>query len=204
MGLGKSVQVLARVVEGEATAAQKKAGYHGTLVVAPVAVMEQWVGEVKSKTRGLKVTTHHGPSRAKLGAKLAKYDIIVTTFQTLASEHGKFVKFKTDTQKKLDEMDSSEEEERTKAKKILAKDAHPLFERKWLRVVIGEYMRDSLPILCLSILTPTKMRLKTSRITTPKRRRHHAISRPNTDGVCPEHQSKTRSKNSTRCFDSSV
>lgn len=140
MGLGKSVQVLARVVEGEATPAQKKAGYHGTLVVVPVAVMEQWVGEVKNKTRSLKVTTHHGPSRAKVGAKLAKFDIVITTFQTLASEHGKYIKVKADTQQKLEEMDSSdEEEERTKKTKgkVAAKDSHALFEVKWLRVVIG-------------------------------------------------------------------
>ena len=141
MGLGKSVQVLARVVEGQATAAEKKAGFHGTLVVAPVAVMEQWVGEVKNKTRSLKVTTHHGPSRAKLGAKLAKFDIVITTFQTLASEHGKYIKVKADTQQKLDEMDSSDEEEdRTKKPKakVAAKDSHALFEVKWLRVVIGK------------------------------------------------------------------
>ena len=144
MGLGKSVQVLARVVEGEATAAQKKAGFCGTLVVAPVAVMEQWVGEVKNKTRSLKVTTHHGPSRAKLGAKLAKFDIVITTFQTLASEHGRYVKVKEDkqqAQQKLGELDSSdEEEERTKKSKskLAAKDSHALFEVKWLRVVIGQ------------------------------------------------------------------
>ena len=36
-------------------------------VVAPLAVMEQWAGEIRTKTlKGhIKVTTHHGPSRTK-------------------------------------------------------------------------------------------------------------------------------------------
>lgn len=141
MGLGKTVQVLARLVEGPASAAQRKAGYTATLVVAPVAVMEQWVGEVKAKTRSLKVTTHHGPTRAKLGAKLAKYDVVITTFQTLASEHAKYVKAK---EAKLDEggegFGSSEDEDVGKAKvgRGKAKETHALFDVKWLRVVIGE------------------------------------------------------------------
>lgn len=68
MGLGKTVQTLARIVEGVATNAERKAGYTGgTLIVAPLAVMEQWASEVRNKTLPgqLRVTTHHGPSRAK-------------------------------------------------------------------------------------------------------------------------------------------
>ena len=36
-------------------------------VVAPLAVMEQWAAEIRTKTmKGhIKVTTHHGPSRVK-------------------------------------------------------------------------------------------------------------------------------------------
>jgi len=38
-----------------------------TRVVAPLAVMEQWAAEIRTKTmKGhIKVTTHHGPSRVK-------------------------------------------------------------------------------------------------------------------------------------------
>lgn len=73
MGLGKTVQTLARIVEGVPTKAELKAGYTGgTLIVAPLAVMEQWATEVRSKTLPgeLRVTTHHGPSRAKSAFRL--------------------------------------------------------------------------------------------------------------------------------------
>lgn len=139
MGLGKTVQVLARIVEGQASAANRKAGYTATLVVAPVAVMEQWVGEVKSKTRSLKVTTHHGSTRAKLGAKLAKFDVVVTTFQTLASEHAKYEKAQEAKLNLAEEgFDSSDEEPVVKKGRGKAKETHALFDVKWLRVVIGE------------------------------------------------------------------
>ena len=82
MGLGKTVQTLARIVEGIPTAAERMAGYKGgTLwvscaikfhsdmgsIIAPLAVMEQWAAEVRTKTEPGRVTvsTHHGPSRTK-------------------------------------------------------------------------------------------------------------------------------------------
>jgi hypothetical protein len=36
-------------------------------IIAPLAVMEQWATEVRTKTQPgrLKVTTHHGPGRTK-------------------------------------------------------------------------------------------------------------------------------------------
>nr|KIR45923.1 hypothetical protein I312_04893 [Cryptococcus bacillisporus CA1280] len=117
MGLGKTVQTLARIVEGKPTAAEKKAGYKaGTLIVAPLAVMEQWATECRTKTEPgrLKVTTHHGPSRTKSGKTLEGFDVVITTFQTLASEFG--------------------------VKKAPKKKAtmSALFDVKWLRIVVVE------------------------------------------------------------------
>jgi hypothetical protein len=84
MGLGKTVQTLARIVEGAPTAQERKAGFKGgtlwvsavslpkttlrsSRIVAPLAVMEQWAAEVRNKTSPgrIKVSTHHGPSRSK-------------------------------------------------------------------------------------------------------------------------------------------
>ncbi|WWC66176.1 uncharacterized protein I206_100077 [Kwoniella pini CBS 10737] len=142
MGLGKTVQTLARIVEGKTTLAEKRAGFKaGTLIIAPLAVMEQWATEAKTKTKPgqLKVTTHHGPSRTKSGKTLEKFDVIITTFQTVASEFGVF---ETTAQKRLDEGDSDSDVETGrkgagKAKKA-KKAACPLFEVKWLRVVVDE------------------------------------------------------------------
>ncbi|WVF70244.1 hypothetical protein IAT40_005033 [Kwoniella sp. CBS 6097] len=141
MGLGKTVQTLARIVEGTATTAEKKAGFKGgTLIIAPLAVMEQWASEVKTKTEPglLKVTTHHGPSRTKSGKTLEKFDVVITTFQTLASEFGVS---ETVAQKRLDNESDSDVETGRKgvgAKKKKKQAACPLFEVKWLRVVIDE------------------------------------------------------------------
>ncbi|WVQ97656.1 hypothetical protein IAU59_004770 [Kwoniella sp. CBS 9459] len=141
MGLGKTVQTLARIVEGTATTAEKKAGYKaGTLIIAPLAVMEQWASEVKTKTEPgrLKVSTHHGPSRTKSGKTLEKFDVIITTFQTLASEFGVY---ETAAQKRLDADSDSDVDTGRKgagAKKKNKQAACALFEVKWLRVVIDE------------------------------------------------------------------
>jgi len=61
-----------------------------TLVVAPLALIKQWESEIKSKvsaSHGLDVLVHHGPSRTKSSLELKKYDVVITTYQTLTSEH---------------------------------------------------------------------------------------------------------------------
>ncbi|WWC86455.1 uncharacterized protein L201_001332 [Kwoniella dendrophila CBS 6074] len=142
MGLGKTVQTLARIVEGVATAAEKRAGYKaGTLIIAPLAVMEQWATEARTKTKPgqLKVTTHHGPSRTKSGKTLEKFDVVITTFQTVASE---FQTHETSAQKRLDNDDSDSDVETGrkgagKGKKT-KQAGSPLFDVKWLRIVVDE------------------------------------------------------------------
>ncbi|WVR06061.1 hypothetical protein IAU60_003089 [Kwoniella sp. DSM 27419] len=141
MGLGKTVQTLARIVEGLPTAAEKKAGWKaGTLIIAPLAVMEQWATEVKTKTTPgkLSVTTHHGPSRTKSGKTLEKYDVVITTFQTVASEFG-VAETAAQRRKDGDDSDSDIETGRKGAKaKKTKKAACPLFDVKWLRIVVDE------------------------------------------------------------------
>ena len=166
MGLGKTVQTLARIVEGVATSAERKAGFTGgTLIVAPLAVMEQWATEVRSKTLPgeLKVTTHHGPARAKskptspytiprhtdplAGKALEKYDVVITTYQTMASEwpdDGKSSKKNKATALKakahpLNEASDSESDSDKPAalRKAKSKARGPLFQVKWLRIVLG-------------------------------------------------------------------
>ncbi|KAK1925490.1 SNF2 family N-terminal domain-containing protein [Papiliotrema laurentii] len=142
MGLGKTVQTLARIVEGVATPAEIKAGYKGgTLIVAPLAVMEQWASEARTKTTSgrLKVTTHHGPSRTKSAKTLQGYDVVITTFQTLASEHKAFSEAaKEDTES--EDSDSDTGVRKTLKKKAKKKNTPncAIFGVKWLRVVIDE------------------------------------------------------------------
>ncbi|KAL9636072.1 MAG: hypothetical protein Q9164_003055 [Protoblastenia rupestris] len=63
----------------------------GTLVVAPLALIKQWEAEIKDKVSDdhkMKVCVHHGPQRTKRFEDLRKYDVVITTYQILVSEHG--------------------------------------------------------------------------------------------------------------------
>jgi SNF2 family DNA or RNA helicase len=101
MGLGKTVQSVALLLTNprpgpDAKPEHPKQKMPGsevskcTLVVAPLALIKQWESEIKSKvtrSHALKVLVHHGPSRTKSAAELKRYDVVITTYQILASEH---------------------------------------------------------------------------------------------------------------------
>ncbi|KAM6523438.1 hypothetical protein FSOLCH5_004059 [Fusarium solani] len=98
MGLGKTLQSISLILtnqkpEKDGTGWKKQ--YENiektTLVVAPLALIRQWEHEIKDKvekSHGLKVCVHHGPNRTKRFKDLALYDVVVTTYQILVSEHG--------------------------------------------------------------------------------------------------------------------
>ncbi|CDR99770.1 related to ULS1-ubiquitin ligase for SUMO conjugates [Sporisorium scitamineum] len=63
-----------------------------TLIIAPLAVIKQWEREVTEKTQaGLKVYLYHGPSRAKKASHFSNFDIVITTYTTVASEYGNYL-----------------------------------------------------------------------------------------------------------------
>lgn len=104
MGLGKTIQSVALILtnplppKDELQKQNEKDKKHAisvntakaTLVVAPLALIKQWESELDTKVEAshkLKVLVHHGPSRTKSGLELKKYDVVITTYQTLTSEH---------------------------------------------------------------------------------------------------------------------
>ncbi|KAH7175678.1 SNF2 family N-terminal domain-containing protein [Dactylonectria macrodidyma] len=97
MGLGKTLQTISLLLTNrkpEKDAPGWKKNFEKiektTLVVAPLALIRQWEHEIKDKverSQGLKVCVHHGPQRTKRFQDLALYDVVITTYQILVSEH---------------------------------------------------------------------------------------------------------------------
>ncbi|KAL9132684.1 MAG: hypothetical protein Q9175_006138 [Cornicularia normoerica] len=102
MGLGKTIQSIAllltnprpsRSVTTSVTDKKALSANVGksTLVVAPLALIKQWEAEIKNRvldSHMLRVRVHHGPQRTKRFDDLKKYDVVITTYQILVSEHG--------------------------------------------------------------------------------------------------------------------
>ncbi|KAJ9151030.1 Transcription termination factor 2 [Coniochaeta hoffmannii] len=98
MGLGKTLQSVTLIVTNPLPKKDEEGWKDrfshlskGTLVVAPLALIRQWEAEIKDKVspgHALKVCVHHGPQRTKSAKELMKYDVVITTYQILVSEHG--------------------------------------------------------------------------------------------------------------------
>ena len=101
MGLGKTIQSISVLLinprpkpsasEPQDKRALPKNVEKGTLVVAPLALIKQWEAEIKNRvadSHKMRVCVHHGPQRTKRYEDLRKYDVVITTYQILVSEHG--------------------------------------------------------------------------------------------------------------------
>ncbi|POS77991.1 DNA repair protein RAD16 [Diaporthe helianthi] len=96
MGLGKTLQSISLILSNPRPDRDhpdwKKSlngVERGTLVVAPLALIRQWEAEIQekvTKSHRLSVCVHHGPNRTKRFQDLAKYDVVITTYQILVSE----------------------------------------------------------------------------------------------------------------------
>ncbi|WFD33024.1 ABC-type xenobiotic transporter [Malassezia sp. CBS 17886] len=119
--------------EPEDAAARKQAqvaasGTRTTLIVAPLAVVEQWQRETEEKTgRRLRVYVHHGAARSKTPGALRAADVVVTTYATAANEFNAY----THARDARDAAWTSSDDDTPRR-------AHPLFEVMWLRVVLDE------------------------------------------------------------------
>lgn len=85
MGLGKTVQMMALILKHKST---KK--LHGTtLIVCPLPLISQWDQEFSTKTLDVKVLQFHGSKRTTEPEVLFLYDVVITSYATLASESEK-------------------------------------------------------------------------------------------------------------------
>ena len=129
MGLGKTIQALALMVSRRSTDPSRKT----TLIVAPVALMKQWEKEIRTKLKSdmaHKLTTFilHGTKRSVTWEQLRTYDVVLTTFGTLANEI-----------KRKEAMDMRKRAN-PNWRPTGASDRLPLLgdECKWYRVIIDE------------------------------------------------------------------
>ena len=62
---------------------------HPTLIICPTSLLSHWCQEIDNHIHpsvALKVKIHHGSHKAKFGADLNTYDIVLSTYGTLANE----------------------------------------------------------------------------------------------------------------------
>ncbi|KAI5785924.1 SNF2 family N-terminal domain-containing protein [Geopyxis carbonaria] len=98
MGLGKTIQALALIVSRPSN--EK---YKTTLIVAPVGLLKQWEREIQKKLKPeakhrLSVHIFHNGGKKRVFSDLAKYDVVLTTFGTVASEYRRLEKWKSESQ----------------------------------------------------------------------------------------------------------
>lgn len=86
MGLGKTIQALALIVARPSPDPARKT----TLIVAPVSLMHQWKREIQTMLKPGRhqrsVYVLHGEKRGVSFRDLKRYDVVLTTFGTMASE----------------------------------------------------------------------------------------------------------------------
>ncbi|KAF7338762.1 DNA repair protein RAD5 [Mycena sanguinolenta] len=88
MGMGKTIQVITRILDRPPTQTERGDGWaKATLIVCPLAVMDQWTKEINKFTAGLKVIQYHGSKRGKFAADLADANVVLTTYGTVCSDH---------------------------------------------------------------------------------------------------------------------
>ncbi len=86
MGLGKTVQALAFL-----DVLRRERPEEGPcVVVCPASLVENWRREARRFTPNLKVLPHHGQMRESSPEFLKRYDLVITSYGTLARDIGSF------------------------------------------------------------------------------------------------------------------
>ncbi|CAK9786233.1 unnamed protein product [Cutaneotrichosporon oleaginosum] len=123
MGLGKTLTTLALVL---ATKAQDVAqgSTKTTLIVCPLSVLSNWEKQIEDHVADgqLRYYVYHGTGKSATPTTLAQYDIVLTTYQTIAAEAP------TPAAQSID-----------KGKKVkVSGRLGPLLKMKWKRIVADE------------------------------------------------------------------
>ncbi|TLS22244.1 uncharacterized protein PpBr36_09774 [Pyricularia pennisetigena] len=101
MGLGKTVSTLSLMVSRPSPNSDVKTN----LIIGPVALIKQWEAEIANKLKpdkGMSVFLLHG-SHKKPYSELCKFDVVMTTYGTLASEFKRMELYKLQFKKTPEE-----------------------------------------------------------------------------------------------------
>ena len=87
MGLGKTIEMISLMAADPLKTARRKT----TLIVCPVGLMSNWSGQIAQHVReenAFNVHVYHGPGKKSMGpAEFNKFDVVITSYGTLASEY---------------------------------------------------------------------------------------------------------------------
>ncbi|THU80036.1 hypothetical protein K435DRAFT_768393 [Dendrothele bispora CBS 962.96] len=146
MGLGKTVQMISVMVKNRSENPECKTN----LVLAPQALLDQWKMEIELKTNdGLRCLIYHGSSKPKKASDLLDYDVVLTTYHTMALEwpdyEAEMKKQKRASRKRKSNNDDDfivedDEGEKWKGKGKKAKQQQHglLFQVEWYRIICDE------------------------------------------------------------------
>jgi SNF2 family DNA or RNA helicase len=127
MGLGKTISTLSLMVSRPS----EKPSVKTNLIVGPVALLRQWEREIQTKLKPnykMSVYVMHGVQRKQSFEDLRLYDIVLTTYGTIAAEWKRLEKYKRDHDGEA--FDDNRE---------LAKKCPILHGKsKWYRVILDE------------------------------------------------------------------
>lgn len=88
MGLGKTLQVITLLLK------EKELKKKASLVVLPKSLLFNWAAEIEKFAPQLRYIIHHGTQRIQEDKKFEEYDVVLTTYGTLASDIELFNRFK--------------------------------------------------------------------------------------------------------------
>ncbi|KAK0204021.1 SNF2 family N-terminal domain-containing protein [Desarmillaria ectypa] len=141
MGLGKTIQMIALMIKNRSNDPVCKTN----LIMAPLALLDQWKLEVELKSNNsLRCIVYHGSGKPKRKQDLLKYDVVLTTYQTMALEWPDFEKDQKAKEKArrksgnnfiLSDSDDSSEPTHKKKKK---QQKGLLFQVDFYRVILDE------------------------------------------------------------------
>ncbi|EIN11511.1 hypothetical protein PUNSTDRAFT_111629 [Punctularia strigosozonata HHB-11173 SS5] len=122
MGLGKTLTMIALIMATQGDIVPEWS--RSTLIVVPLSILSNWETQLKDHVvpGALTHCVYYGSSRNMTAKELQKYDVVITTYQTVTGEH----------------PEPKKDGEPVKKKKKVTAAKGALFDVQWKRVILDE------------------------------------------------------------------